>query len=97
MCSVGFAGKMLQNRGRGLVFYTVTDPSDDPVNPRPGTLRFGTTILKGKVWITFQRDMKIKLLQPLIVKSFTTIDGRGVDVQIAYGAGFIINKVLFNK
>ncbi|XP_019709583.1 pectate lyase 1-like [Elaeis guineensis] len=92
MCSVGFAGKMLQNRGREVVSYTVTDPSDDPVNPRPGTLRFGTTILKGKVWITFQKDMNIKLLQPLIVKSFTTIDGRGVDVQIAHGAGFLINK-----
>ncbi|XP_026657537.2 probable pectate lyase 4 [Phoenix dactylifera] len=92
-CSVGFAGKMLRNRGRELTRYTVTDPSDDPLNPRPGTLRYGATMLRGKVWITFQRDMDIKLLQPLIVKSSTTIDGRGADVRIAHGAGFLIHKV----
>ncbi|XP_073110250.1 pectate lyase 1-like [Elaeis guineensis] len=92
-CSVGFAGKMLRNRGRELTWYTVTDPGDDPPNPRPGTLRYGATMLRGKVWITFQRDMQIKLLQPLIVKSSTTIDGRGADVHIAHGAGFLIYKV----
>ncbi|WOL13351.1 hypothetical protein Cni_G22121 [Canna indica] len=92
-CSVGFAGRMRQNIGRGLTRYTVTDPSDDPVRPRPGTLRYGATVLRGKVWITFQRNMIIKLERPLIVKSFTTIDGRGADVHIAHGAGFLLYEV----
>ncbi|KAL9673327.1 hypothetical protein QQ045_029583 [Rhodiola kirilowii] len=76
-CSVGFAGKMSHDIGKGLIQYVVTDPSDDPVNPRPGTLRYGATVINGKVWITFQRDMRIKLKQPLLVSSFTTIDGKG--------------------
>ncbi|CAL9749197.1 unnamed protein product [Musa acuminata subsp. burmannicoides] len=93
VCSVGFSGKMNQNRGRDLTTYLVIDPSDDPVNPRPGTLRYGATLLPGKVWITFSKDMQIKLVRPLVVKSFTTIDGRGADVHIAYGAGFLLYEV----
>uniref|UniRef100_A0ACD5ZCA9 Uncharacterized protein n=1 Tax=Avena sativa TaxID=4498 RepID=A0ACD5ZCA9_AVESA len=93
VCSVGFAGKMRQNRGRGVTPYTVTDPSDDPVSPRPGTLRYGATVLPGKVWITFARDMHIRLAQPLFVKSFTAIDGRGADVRIAGGAGIVLYEV----
>ncbi|CAM0943535.1 unnamed protein product [Alopecurus aequalis] len=93
VCSVGFAGKMRQNRGAGVTQYTVTDPSDDPVSPRPGTLRYGATVLPGKVWITFQRDMHIRLAQPLFVKSFTAIDGRGADVRIAGGAGIVLYEV----
>lgn len=93
VCSVGFAGKMRQNGGPGVIPYTVTDPSDDPVRPRPGTLRYGATVLQGKVWITFQRDMHIRLAQPLFVKSFTTIDGRGADVHVAGGAGIVLYKV----
>ncbi|GJN35163.1 hypothetical protein PR202_gb23909 [Eleusine coracana subsp. coracana] len=54
VCSVGYAGKMRQNRGPGVVAYTVTDPGDDPVRPRPGTLRYGATVLPGKVWITIR-------------------------------------------
>lgn len=92
-CSVGFAGKMRQNRGPGVIAYTVTDPGDDPVRPRPGTLRYGATVLGGKVWITFQRDMHIRLAQPLFVKSFTAIDGRGADVHIAGGAGIVLHRV----
>uniref|UniRef100_M8C0B6 Pectate lyase n=1 Tax=Aegilops tauschii TaxID=37682 RepID=M8C0B6_AEGTA len=46
-CSVGFAGNMSYE----VTAYTVTDPSDDPVRPRPGTLRYGATLLPGKVWI----------------------------------------------
>ncbi|PIA46537.1 hypothetical protein AQUCO_01500229v1 [Aquilegia coerulea] len=80
-CSVGFAGKMTNNIGKGLIHYTVTDPSDDPMNPRFGTLRYGATKLGGKVWITFQRDMHIKLERKLFVSSFTTIDGRGAKVM----------------
>jgi pectate lyase len=93
VCSVGFAGKMRQNRGAGVTPYTVTDPSDDPVRPLPGTLRYGATVLPGKVWITFQRDMHIRLAQPLFVKSFTAIDGRGADVPIAGGAGIVLYEV----
>lgn len=37
------------------------------------------------VWITFARDMHIRLAQPLYVKNFTTIDGRGADVHVAGG------------
>nr|CAD1840838.1 unnamed protein product [Ananas comosus var. bracteatus] len=90
VCSLGFAGKMRRNIGKGLTWYTVTNPGDDPVRPRPGTLRYGATVLPGKVWITFAHDMQIRLQQPLAVKSFTTIDGRGANVQIAYGAGFLL-------
>ncbi|KAJ1266870.1 hypothetical protein BS78_07G012700 [Paspalum vaginatum] len=92
-CSVGFAGKMRQNRGAGVTHYTVTDPGDDPVRPRPGTLRYGATVLPGKVWITFQRGMHIRLAQPLFVKSFTAIDGRGADVHVAGGAGLVLYRV----
>ncbi|XP_072993316.1 probable pectate lyase 16 [Typha latifolia] len=84
---------MRMNGGKGLTWYTVTDPADDPVRPRPGTLRYGATMLRGKVWITFERDMQIKLEKPLLVKSFTTIDGRGANVQIAYGGGILLYNV----
>ncbi|KAG2651195.1 hypothetical protein PVAP13_1NG251419 [Panicum virgatum] len=96
VCSVGLAGKMRQNRGPGVIPYVVTDPSDDPVRPRPGTLRYGGTVLAGKVWITFQRGMHIRLAQPLFVKSFTAIDGRGADVHIAGGAGIMLYQVINN-
>ncbi|KAE9464844.1 hypothetical protein C3L33_03248, partial [Rhododendron williamsianum] len=92
-CSVGFAGKMLNNMGRGVTQYKVTDPSDDALNPRPGTLRYGATQVQGKVWITFQKDMKIKLEKPLLVSSFTAIDGRGANVDIVGGACITVQKV----
>ncbi|KAK9106259.1 hypothetical protein Syun_022270 [Stephania yunnanensis] len=93
-CSVGFAGKMSNNIGRGLRRYTVTDHTDDdPSNPKLGTLRYGVTKLRGKVWITFGRDMQIKLRSPLLIGSFTTIDGRGATVHIAGGAGFLLRGV----
>ncbi|WOK94834.1 hypothetical protein Cni_G03539 [Canna indica] len=93
MCSVGFAGRMTKNRGRGLRRYVVTDNGDNPGRPRPGTLRYGATMFPGRVWITFSRDMHITLKRPLGVKSFTTIDGRGADVHIAHGAGFLLYQV----
>ncbi|KAH7679645.1 Pectate lyase protein [Dioscorea alata] len=93
MCSVGFAGKMSNNIGRGLTRYVVTDPTDDPLRLRYGTLRHGATLTKGKVWITFQRDMVITLKKPLMVKSMTTIDGRGANVLIANGASFVLYQV----
>ncbi|KAJ0233889.1 Pectate lyase [Hirschfeldia incana] len=88
-CSVGFAGKMTGNIGKGVAQYKVTDPSDDPLNPKPGTLRYGATLIKGKKWITFKRNMKIKLHKPLLISSFTTLDGRGVSVHLA-GPGCLI-------
>ncbi|CAN1201101.1 Pectate lyase 1 [Linum perenne] len=80
-CSVGFAGKMTNNIGEGVIRYKVTDPSDDPLNPKPGTLRYGA-VQSGKIWITFKRNMRIKLEKPLLISSYTAIDGRGVDVHI---------------
>ncbi|KAL6180745.1 hypothetical protein ACLB2K_047405 [Fragaria x ananassa] len=86
MCSVGFAGKMSNNSGKDVLNYEVTDPSDNALNPQPGTLRYGATMIRGKKWVTFQRDMKIKLEKPLLISSFTAIDGRGVNVHIAGNA-----------
>ncbi|XP_074296473.1 putative pectate lyase 4 [Silene latifolia] len=92
-CSVGFAGKMTNNIGIGTTTYVVTDPSDDPLKPKPGTLRYGVTMIPGKVWITFQKDMDIKLEKTLVVGSFTTIDGRGASVHIAKGGCLLLHKV----
>ncbi|KAL0535721.1 hypothetical protein IC582_030062 [Cucumis melo] len=89
-CSVGFAGKMTNNMGRNLIHYQVTDPSDDPINPRPGTLRYGATMIKHKVWITFQKDMHIVLQKPLLISSFTAIDGRGATVHITGNACLMV-------
>ncbi|KAK7380815.1 hypothetical protein VNO78_33334 [Psophocarpus tetragonolobus] len=91
-CSVGYVGKMTNNIGKDLIHYTVTDPSDDPINPKLGTLRYGASMIQGKVWITFQKDMHIKLEKPLLISSFTTIDGRGVNVDIANNACLMIFK-----
>ncbi|KAM4086812.1 hypothetical protein ACJW30_10G130000 [Castanea mollissima] len=91
-CSVGYVGKMTNNIGRGLTQYVVTEPSDNPINPKPGTLRYGTTMIKGKKWITFQRSMRIRLEKPLLISSFTTIDSRGVNVHIGGNACLMIYK-----
>ncbi|KAK7310030.1 hypothetical protein RJT34_07223 [Clitoria ternatea] len=91
-CSVGYVGKMINNIGKDLIRYKVTDPSDDPTNPKPGTLRYGASVIQGKVWIKFQRDMHIKLERPLLISSFTAIDGRGVNVHIADNACLMIFK-----
>ncbi|KAK7359948.1 hypothetical protein VNO77_01917 [Canavalia gladiata] len=91
-CSVGYAGKMINNTGKDLIRYKVTDPSDNPINPKPGTLRYGASRIQGKVWITFQRDMHIKLQKSILVSSFTTIDGRGVNVHIGDNACLMIFK-----
>ncbi|CAN1269823.1 Probable pectate lyase 15 [Linum perenne] len=79
--------------GRDGRYYVVTDPNDDdPVNPRPGTLRHAV-IQDRPLWIVFKRDMVITLKQELIMNSFKTIDGRGVNVHIAYGACLTIQFV----
>ncbi|KAG7020030.1 putative pectate lyase 2, partial [Cucurbita argyrosperma subsp. argyrosperma] len=92
VCSVGFVGKMTNNVGRNLIRYQVTDPSDDPINPRPGTLRYGATMIKSKVWITFQKDMHILLHKPLLISSYTAIDGRGASVHISGNACLVVSK-----
>lgn len=92
-CIVGFAGPMNNNIGSDVLNYKVTDPSDHPLSPRPGTLRYAMTSLKGKLWITFKRHMNITLAKPLLVSSFTTIDARGANVHIAYGGCLLIKKV----
>ncbi|KAJ4872233.1 putative pectate lyase 20 [Raphanus sativus] len=47
---------MLHRDGR---YYVVSDPNDDnPVNPKPGTLRHAV-IQEEPLWIVFKRDMVI--------------------------------------
>ncbi|KAJ9166443.1 hypothetical protein P3X46_021198 [Hevea brasiliensis] len=91
-CSVGFSGKMTNNIGKDIIRYKVTDPSDDPLNPKPGTLRYGATMIIGKVWITFQKNMNIELQKPLLISSFTTLDGRGANVHITGNACLLVYK-----
>ncbi|KZV16918.1 putative pectate lyase 8 [Dorcoceras hygrometricum] len=90
-CAVGFGRNAIG--GRDGRYYVVSDPSDDdPVNPRPGTLRHAV-IQDQPLWIVFKRDMVITLKQELIMNSFKTIDGRGTDVHIANGACITIQYV----
>lgn len=84
-CARGF-GEKAQGGKNGRI-YVVTDPSDNNVvNPRPGTLRHAVIQLE-PLWIIFARSMTIRLSQELIVTSHKTIDARGSNVHIAYGAG----------
>ncbi|KAI3706206.1 hypothetical protein L6452_23797 [Arctium lappa] len=90
-CGIGFGRNAIG--GRDGRYYVVTDPKDDdPVNPRPGTLRHAV-IQDAPLWIVFQRDMVIQLKQELIMNSFKTIDARGVNVHIANGACLTIQFV----
>ncbi|KAL3644554.1 hypothetical protein CASFOL_009734 [Castilleja foliolosa] len=74
-------------------YYLVTDPSDDIIdNPKPGTLRHAV-IQSEPLWIIFAHSFVIKLKQELIMTSHKTIDGRGVQVHIANGAGITIQFV----
>ncbi|KFK39766.1 hypothetical protein AALP_AA3G285000 [Arabis alpina] len=89
-CAIGFGRNAIG--GRDGHFYIVTDPSDhDPINPKPGTLRYAV-IQDRPLWIVFKRDMVITLKQELIMNSFKTIDGRGVNVHIAGGACLTIHS-----
>lgn len=82
-CAIGFGKNAIG--GRNGRIYVVTDSgNDDPVNPKPGTLRYAV-IQDEPLWIIFQRDMVIKLEQELVMNSFKTIDGRGASVHIAGG------------
>lgn len=81
-CAIGFGKDAIG--GKIGAIYEVTDPSDDPVNPKPGTLRYGV-IQTQPLWITFARDMGITLKNELMVNSHKTIDGRGAKVEISNG------------
>ncbi|GLJ32818.1 hypothetical protein SUGI_0660920 [Cryptomeria japonica] len=90
-CAIGFGRNAIG--GKNGRFYIVTDPGDyDAVNPRPGTLRHAV-IQTEPLWIVFQRSMLIQLKEELIMNSFKTIDGRGVNVHIAYGPCITVQYV----
>ncbi|KAM3358561.1 putative pectate lyase 5 [Capsicum galapagoense] len=89
-CAIGFGKQAIG--GRDGKIYIVTDTSDDPVNPKPGTLRYGA-IQDEPLWIIFARDMFIKLKEELMLNSFKTIDGRGASVHIAGGPCITIQYV----
>ncbi|CAN8301799.1 unnamed protein product [Cochlearia groenlandica] len=97
-CAVGFGRDSIG--GRDGDFYTVTDPRDeDPLNPSPGTLRYAATQTQ-PLWIIFDSDMVIKLKEDILVTSYKTIDGRGNNVQIAYGPCltlYNVNNVIINN
>lgn len=89
-CAIGFGKQAIG--GKDGKIYIVTDTSDDPVNPKPGTLRYGA-IQDEPLWIIFARDMVIKLKEELMLNSFKTIDGRGASVHIAGGPCITIQYV----
>ncbi|XP_038710823.1 probable pectate lyase 16 isoform X1 [Tripterygium wilfordii] len=89
-CAVGYGSGSMG--GKYGAIYIVTDSSDDPVNPKPGMLRYGV-IQTRPLWIIFAEDMVITLKNELMVNSFKTIDGRGANVEIAYGPCITIQGV----
>ncbi|XXG67815.1 hypothetical protein AAC387_Pa06g1072 [Persea americana] len=89
-CAVGFGKEALG--GKNGAIYIVTDSSDDPINPKPGTLRYGVIQIE-PMWIIFKKNMMITLKNELIVNSFKTIDGRGAKVEIAYGPCITVQGV----
>ncbi|KAJ9683312.1 hypothetical protein PVL29_019063 [Vitis rotundifolia] len=82
-CAIGF-GKDAMGGKNGRIYVVTDSEDDDPVNPKPGTLRHAV-IQDEPLWIIFKRDMVIKLKQELVMNSFKTIDGRGASVHIAGG------------
>ncbi|KAM1125734.1 hypothetical protein ACFX13_041766 [Malus domestica] len=90
-CGIGFGMDALG--GKGGLIYIVTDSSDsNPANPTPGTLRHAV-IQTEPLWIIFSADMTIKLKYELIVNSFKTIDGRGVNVHVTGGGCITLQYV----
>lgn len=97
-CVLGFGRNTVG--GKFGQYYVVTDPSDDDlVDPKPGTLRHAV-IQTEPLWITFSRSMIIRLSEELIMTGDKTIDARGANVHIAYGAGitiqFVKNVIIHN-
>ncbi|KAK9092027.1 hypothetical protein Syun_026938 [Stephania yunnanensis] len=89
-CAIGFGSGTLG--GKFGAIYVVTNPSDNPTDPQPGTLRYGAIQTK-PLWIVFAKDMAIRLKNELIMNSYKTIDGRGAKVEIAYGPCITIQGV----
>lgn len=89
-CAIGFGKSALG--GKNGKIYVVDDSSDDAVDPKPGTLRYGV-IQPDPLWIIFEEDMVIKLENELIVNSYKTIDGRGAKVEIAGGPCITLDGV----
>ncbi|KAK6154634.1 hypothetical protein DH2020_008882 [Rehmannia glutinosa] len=89
-CAVGFGKNAIG--GKNGAIYVVTDPSDDPEKPKPGTLRYGV-IQSQPLWIIFAKSMVITLKNELMMNSYKTIDGRGAKVEIAYGPCITIQHV----
>ncbi|KAF5188418.1 Pectate lyase, partial [Thalictrum thalictroides] len=90
-CAIGFGKQAIG--GRDGKIYVVTDPgNDDPVTPKPGTLRYAV-IQDERLWIIFASDMVIQLKEELMMNSFKTIDGRGASVHIAGGPCITIHNV----
>ncbi|KAI5074399.1 hypothetical protein GOP47_0010360 [Adiantum capillus-veneris] len=82
-CAIGFGRDAVG--GRDGEYYIVTDASDDdPVSPKPGTLRHAV-IQSEPLWIIFDSDMNIVLKEELLMNSYKTIDGRGHEVHISHG------------
>ncbi|XP_043689368.1 putative pectate lyase 2 [Telopea speciosissima] len=89
-CATGFGEGAIGGKYGNT--YVVTTEADDPINPKPGTLRYGA-IQTEPLWIIFDRDMVIKLQNELMVNSYKTIDGRGAKVEIAYGPCITVQGV----
>ncbi|CAL9122412.1 unnamed protein product [Musa textilis] len=90
-CAIGFGKNAIG--GKDGEIYVVTDSGDDdPVNPKPGTLRYAV-IQEEPLWIIFKRDMVIQLKEELIMNSHKTIDGRGASVHISGGPCITIQYV----
>ncbi|CAL5036690.1 unnamed protein product [Urochloa decumbens] len=89
-CARGF-GHSTAGGAAGKI-YVVTDGSDDEmIIPKKGTLRYAA--IQGRpLWITFARDMVVRLRQELIVSANKTIDGRGAQVHIV-GAQITLQSV----
>lgn len=90
-CAIGF-GKNAVGGKNGQIYVVTDDSDDDVVNPKVGTLRYGV-LQSEPLWITFSRNMNIKLKEELIMMSYKTIDGRGQNVHIAGGACLVMQFV----
>ncbi|KAF5190952.1 Pectate lyase [Thalictrum thalictroides] len=90
-CAIGFGKEAVG--GRDGQIYVVTDSgNDDPVTPKPGTLRYAV-IQDEPLWIIFESDMMIQLEEELIMNSYKTLDGRGANVHIAGGPCITIQNI----
>ncbi|GAV68813.1 Pec_lyase_C domain-containing protein [Cephalotus follicularis] len=90
-CAVGFGRNAIGGRDGDIYVVTESD-NDDPVNPTPGTLRYGA-LQEEPLWIIFDHDMVINLKEELVVNSYKTIDGRGFNIQISNGPCIAIYNV----